>query len=216
MPAFVPTIKLMPRSLKISRFYSGFTLVEFLVVLGVLTITIGATLIFLTSVLRGSNRGNVSAEVKQNGQAVLESIDSQIRNAKTATQIPASSIAGAPAGSSAIQLNLANGTYLFIGCFPSTATTNGWIGSVGPQASFAVPGLGSFVSLTNQDKVAGVDIVCDIGATGTFAVVPASSGTSDPSIVKVGFSVNQGINAPSRADFVASVRFDTTISMRQY
>src|SRR3990167_10128021 len=58
----------------------GFTLIEFLVVLGILAITVSATLLFLTSVLRGSNKANIIAEVKQNGQVVLESLERQIRN----------------------------------------------------------------------------------------------------------------------------------------
>lgn len=219
MPKLVHSIKFMVHGLKksmnyepitINRKSAGFTLIEFLVVLGILTVTIGSTFLFLTSVLRGSNQGNVSAEVKQNGQSVLDGIDSQIRNSRNALFVTI------PGASSAIRLTLANSQYLFLACANRIGTTsNGWIGSLGPQADGATPGtVGSFTSMTNKDTVAGVDVVCD--PAGTFIVTSSSSTSTNPAIVKVGFLVNQGVAAPSRADFLANVRFDTTISLRQY
>src|SRR3990170_4782911 len=62
----------------------GFTLLEFLVVIGLLSITIGSILLFLTSVLKGTNQANITSEVKQNGQVVLDTLESQIRNASDA------------------------------------------------------------------------------------------------------------------------------------
>src|SRR3989344_5912333 len=62
----------------------GFTLLEFLVVIGLLSITIGSILLFLTSVLKGTNQANITSEVKQNGQVVLDTLESQIRNATDA------------------------------------------------------------------------------------------------------------------------------------
>lgn len=191
------------------RLVPGFTLIEFLLVLGILTITIGSTLLFLTSILRGSNQGNVVSEVKQNGQSVLDSMDRQIRNAKTADTV------AVPGAASTVRLTLSNGLFLFISCANRLGTTsNGWIGTLGPQASGVTPGsVNSFAPMTNRDTVAGVDIVCD--AAGTFQVTSSSTTTNSP-IVKVGFSANQGVSAPSRVDFLANVRFDTTISLRQY
>src|SRR3990170_7948701 len=62
----------------------GFTLLEFLVVIGLLSITIGSILLFLTSVLKGTNQANITSEVKQNGQVILDTLESQIRNASDA------------------------------------------------------------------------------------------------------------------------------------
>jgi len=65
------TINTKPRGVNLSK---GFTLIELLVVLGILVIGVGSTLLFLTSILRGTNQANVTAEVKQNGQAILDSL----------------------------------------------------------------------------------------------------------------------------------------------
>lgn len=176
----------------------GFTLIEFLVVLGVLAVTVGSVLLILTSVLRGTNQANITAEVKQNGQAVLDSLETQIRNAKEATDlIPM------PAGATdAIKLTLAEGTNLSIACFPTAADSNGSI----KLATSASP---SYTPVTNQDLIAGVDVTdCSL------SVIPASS--VNPAIVSVAFVISQGKNAPSRQDFKANLKFATTISLRRY
>src|SRR3989304_4430925 len=100
----------------------GFTLIELLVVLGILAAAVGATLIFLTSVLKGTNQANVTAEVKQNGQVVLDSLEKQVRGATAAVFI-------APTGSlSGVNLTKTDGNSLYVVCFDSTLTSNGWIG----------------------------------------------------------------------------------------
>ncbi|MEX2028333.1 MAG: prepilin-type N-terminal cleavage/methylation domain-containing protein, partial [Candidatus Curtissbacteria bacterium] len=65
----------------------GFTLLELLVALGLLTVTVGSALVFLTSVLRGSNQSAIVTEVKQNGQSVLDSLERQMRDATEARQM---------------------------------------------------------------------------------------------------------------------------------
>lgn len=191
---------------------AGFTLIEFLVVLGVLGLAIGSALILLTSVLRGTNQANITAEVKQNGQAVLDTLDSQIRNGRDVIAI------SPPAGaSSAIQVTLADGTYLYLACFGTAGTTsNGWIGRyISPSNS--IPSPGSYASLTNKDSIFGVDIVCESPCPSacTFGV-PAPVSTLNPPLVNIVFSASQGVSAPSRQDFRANVRFETTISLRRY
>lgn len=58
---------------------NGFTLVEILVVIAIVAI-IGTLLVAIfTSTLRGSNKAQVLAVIKQNGQAVLENMDKTIR-----------------------------------------------------------------------------------------------------------------------------------------
>lgn len=193
----------------------GFTLIELLVVLGILASTVGAALLLLTSVLRGTNQGNVTAEVKQNGQVVLDSLEKQIRGALDARLL---SSAERPNGSlNALVVTLASGGYLYVACFDSVpGSANGWIGTA---ASFSAtsPSIGLYQTLTNRDNIAGVDVVCGpCPPTCTFGVILASSGSLNPPIVKVGFTVNQGVKAPSRQDFLANARFETTISLRRY
>lgn len=199
-----------------SKVKLGFTLIELLVVLGILTATVGATLLFLTSVLRGTNQANVTAEVKQNGQVVLDSLEKQIRGALDTRLLSGADI---PTGSSnAMAVTSATGGYLYVACFNSvTGSANGWIGTVSTSAATA-PSTGLYQPLTNQDKIAGVDVVCDnpCPPTCTFSVIAASEGTLSPPIVKVSFTVNQGVKAPSRQDFLANAKFGTTISLRKY
>ena len=64
--------------MKIER---GFTLVEILVVIAVIAITGTIMVAIFTNTLRGSNKAQVFANIKQNGQAVLERMDKEIREA---------------------------------------------------------------------------------------------------------------------------------------
>ncbi len=62
---------------------NGFTLVELLVVVGLVLIigTVGTSII--TSVLRSYNKASIINEIEQNGNYVLSLMESQIRNAKS-------------------------------------------------------------------------------------------------------------------------------------
>lgn len=65
---------------KISN-WGGFTLVEVLVVIGVLSIVGVLVLTIFSSSLRGNNKSQILISIKQNGQSVLENMTSNIRNA---------------------------------------------------------------------------------------------------------------------------------------
>lgn len=60
---------------------SGFTLVEILVVIAVLSLIGGLVLTIFTRTLRGNNKSQIIAQIKENGQSVLETIGQTIRNA---------------------------------------------------------------------------------------------------------------------------------------
>lgn len=185
----------------------GFTLIEFLVVLGLLTVTVSTTLLFLSSILRGSNKANVTAEVKQNGQAVLDSLERQIRNAVDAEQIEAS-----PEDKSHIKLLRPNGDPLHIRCFQGTlSTSNDWIGVA--TTTEANPGDNLYIHITNIDPVSGVSADYD---KCSLKVIRATEGATSPAVVSVSFVLNQGVQAPSRQDFKANAQFATTISLRKY
>ena len=178
------------------KFTRGFTLLEFLIVIGLLSITIGSILLFLTSVLKGTNQANITSEVKQNGQVVLDTLESQIRNASDASLIL----------TTYIKLLRQNADPLHIRC----VNPAGENGRIEIAVSTDQPAT-NFTSITSQDTVSGVDITyC------SFTIIPTSGGVSDPPIVSVSFTVNQGVDAASRADFMANVSFQTTISLRGY
>ena len=191
----------------------GFTLIELLVVLGILTAAVGASLIFLTSVLKGTNQANVTAEVKQNGQVVLDSLEKQIRGATSAVVITGSGLPGG-ATKDGVNLALPTGRSLYLVCFDTDpiAKSNGWIGVADVSPGTPTNAFSNYNSVTNKDNISGVDVKnCD------FSVQQASTtGTAAPAVVSISFVMNQGIQAPSRADFLANAKFETTISLRNY
>lgn len=182
----------------------GYTIVEFLVVLGLLGLVLGVALLILTSILKASNQTNVLVQVKQNGQVVLDSLEKQIRNAQLAQKVSTNYIKLARQGQDPLHIK----------CFPSSAGANGWIGSVVSTAN--PPADSSYSALTDRDTVKGVDINCNPDANCKFDVIASSAGSAYPPVVLICFRVNQGVSAPTRADFSANVQFDTTISLRQY
>lgn len=194
----------------------GYTLIEFLVVIGILAISIGSILMLLTSVIKSSNQTGITAEVKQNGQVVLDDLESQIRFAKDVNALVFGQLLGANSG---LILTLPDGNYVSIICFNAVGTTsNGWIG-IAKTLSPTPPSVSSgYQSLTNnRSTLSGIDINCDIDPSATVAqAFQVNSGTSSVKIVTVNFIVNQGVTAPSRADFLANAQFKTTISLRKY
>lgn len=197
------------------RRHLGFTLIELLVVIGLLMLTTALIFDFLTASLKSSNQTNVTAEVKQNGQAVLDSLDRQIRSATKAVAITGT---GLPTGaSSGVNLTLSGGNSLYLACFNSTATTNGWIGVASVLTGTDTSVLANYKSVTNTDTVSGVDISDSANPPGCrISVIAASGGIDSPDVVSFEFTANQGITAPSRQDFQANAKFQTTISLRQY
>mgnify|MGYP001616960157 FL=1 len=59
----------------------GFTLVEILVVISVLSVAGVIILTIFTRTLKGNNKAQILSVIKQNGQAVLENMDKTIRGA---------------------------------------------------------------------------------------------------------------------------------------
>lgn len=59
----------------------GFTLVEILVAIAIVAIIGTIMVAIFSNTLRGSNKAQILASLKQNGQAVLENMDKTVRNA---------------------------------------------------------------------------------------------------------------------------------------
>lgn len=215
MPILVRSFEYVVRRLKSTNYQlsatcyrNGFTLIEFLVVLALLSLTIGSALLFLTNLIKGANQANIVAETKQNGQVVLDSLEKMVRNAVSAEQLTACASGPDP---NCLRLDVGSNKYLYIkGCIPSF-DNNEWIGVVEKDVSLPIPGDSEFKSVTNQDPVSGVDIEnCE------FEVIGSSDGDVSPAIVNLKFVAHQGSQAPSRRDFQANVEFKTTISLRKY
>lgn len=75
----------------------GFTLAEMIVVMAITAIVGTIFVVIFSNTLRGSNKAQILAVIKQNGQAVLDSIDKTIRNSDniicpTTTDVPSNTI----------------------------------------------------------------------------------------------------------------------------
>ena len=135
------------------KFKGGFTLVEFVVVIGILGFTVGATMLFLNSVLKGANQTNVTQEVKQNGQIVLDSLDRQIRGAVDAVGLDT------PPDFQIIKLSRLSEDPLYIKCFVDGASgvRNNRVASA-VFSGAGIPADSVFTSISNGDTVRGVNI----------------------------------------------------------
>lgn len=179
---------------------SGFTLVELLVVLGLLSATVASTLVFLTSSLKGSNQAAVTGELKQNGQVILDQLERQIRGATSAEIRPEDG-----------NLKLTTSSGIFhVKCFAKSPTKNGWIGT--SKDAGDAPGESLYSPLTNKDDlISGVNVdACSL------TVPPASSGGQSAAVVAISFTLTNGIGANTlRPDLKGSASFQTTIALRQ-
>lgn len=194
------------------KFSSGFTLIELLVVVGILVIVAGTSILFLASILRGTNQANVTAEVKQNGQAVLDLLDRQIRGAAVASELVSPQLP--TEASNGLVLTLADGNLLYVICVDSVGNANGYIATVTKTPGAGVATFSDYQTVTNQHTANGVDIDCVTSPVKNFTVIGGAGGS--PAIVRVFFEANQGKQAPSRQDFLAKAKFETTISLRRY
>lgn len=190
------------------KFRWGFTLIEFLVVIGILALVVGSITLFLTAVLRGTNQANITAEVKQNGQAVLDSLERQIRGAVGAESID----------SNHLKIIREGAEPMHIKCLSKNANQNGRIGTAVVPAGSPVdydPPISNYISVSNDDPVSGVNIE---DSNCNFSVIPSnfSNSLNAPAVVSISFVATQAINAPQRVDFQAQAQFKTTISLRTY
>lgn len=174
---------------------TGFTLIELLITIAVFSVLAIVGTDLFTSFLQGTNKAQVVAEVKQNGQLALEKAERLIR----------SSTVVSPDGTSKLSLTQRSGGDTVIefvdGCRPP--------GCLGPKSNGKIQTVtGSTTqALTNTDTKNGVDVI-----SATFSV----TSTGGPQIVKIKLTLTQGVEAPSRKDFVAQVDLETTATTRTY
>jgi len=186
--------------MKIKNKNYAFTLIELLVVIVVLGIlgVVGTDL--FSSVIKGTNKANVIAEVKQNGQLAMDIIERNIRDA-TAARNPIDPGTGQPILTDLI-LTTPSGEVTFAfeaECKTCTPPTNGQITM-------------NSIPITSTDTRTGVSI-----ASVSYNISsPPSSSPSSPAVVEVTLTVNQAAQAPTRKDFTADVTLTTTVSLRTY
>lgn len=193
----------------------GFTLIEILVVIAI-TAVVG---IFLVSIfintLRGSNKSQILAAIKQNGQAVLENMDKIIRSAD-AVICTSSYLNPGPT----LVINK-NGVYTRFRFISPTLSENGYITQDMPEK----PAYGTkddwqvFIDnvcinpsvsptiLTDTNPQSGVSVT-----TGSFSKDPPSGFKTS---VTVKFTLDHGVKAPAAvAGQIDPIEFATSVGLR--
>jgi len=203
----------------------GFTLVEMLVVIAVLSIIGILILTIFTRTLKGTNKSQILGAIKQNGQSVLETLTSSIRNADNVV-CPAI-IPPATTASSGTLVIVTQGIYTRYR-FIAAGANNGLIQQDNP-AKQTVAGSNPPREETDAEFV---DRVCTIGSIMPTPIIltdtnPQSgvslangsftrnrpAGFKDS--VKVTFVVSPGIGAlPTLINEIDPVTFETTIQLR--
>ncbi|TSC87429.1 MAG: Uncharacterized protein G01um10147_606 [Microgenomates group bacterium Gr01-1014_7] len=208
----------------------GLTLIELLVVMAVLAIA--GTFIFniFTSTLRGSNKTQILGVIKQNGQAVLETMDKTIRNSDNVV-CPFFLSPTDITSSSNTLVTVKNGIYTRYRFFPPEQEANGLIKqdnpvkqNVGettieetdPQFVDRICNVSSLLSnavfLTDTNPQTGVSISIQSGQSGIFTR-NRSSGFKDKVTIK--FTVKPGVGVSiSVSGQIDPVLFQTTINLR--
>lgn len=195
---------------------TGFTLVELLVVIGIMAVVGGVGSDLFISILKGANKANVINEVKQNGNYALDVMERNIRNAKEAQ------LGGSPTFlyNDFLILKDINDNYVqFRFVLPTPALTNGKITIATDDTLRSDNTLDPAFEkdMTNTDLVGGISVT-----SGTFEIVYPTPPANNPPYVRINFRAAQGEGAPSRKDYTLGptgapgLEFLTTVSLRTY
>ncbi len=200
---------------------AGFTLVEILVVMAIVAILGTVLAAIFVNTLRGSNKSQILAVIKQNGQAVLENMDKTIRGSDNV--ICPSIIAPATSATADTLVVEKNGSYVRYRFFPFTGSSNGYI-----QQDYPVPNstteidINVFlhgVCITPTDPLYNPVIITDTNPQSGVSIITGSftrnrqAGFKDS--VTVRFFVDHGVGAPAAiTGQIDAVEFTTTIGLR--
>lgn len=203
---------------------SGFTLVEIIVVMAI-TAIVGTILVTIfTNTLRGSNKAQILAVIKQNGQAVLENMDKTIRSSDNVACVT-------PSGNTLVIVK--NGTYSRYRFFAPVGAVNGNIQQDNP-AKPTPPAVNSDISLfinalctddtdplvgsitlTDTNTQTGVSVECIASDCSTYPIFHKDPAAGYRDQVTVKFILSPGISAPAViSSQIDPVVFQTTIGLR--
>ena len=202
----------------------GFTLVELIVVVGIMGILGVIFTNTLIQSLRGQSKVKVINEVKQNGQVILDRLSSDIRQAEDVACIGTSELN--PGGKNDTIVVVKQGTYARFRFILPTSNANGLIKRSdftaeeisNPDAENLLcstsQDIGNTYTLTGIDPINGVSINYD-NENPVFAAESPLPGYSD--VVTIKFRAFQGVKAGSLFESSVSeegVSFATTIQVR--
>lgn len=211
-----------------NRKSEGFTLVELLVVIAVMSIFGLLILNIFTQSLRGSNKSQIIGVIKQNGQAVLETMDKAVREADNVICL---------SDTLDTMVAVKNGIYTrYIFSLPSSST-NGLVEQDNPvklvlnvvpareetDAEFinrvclaADPLLPTVIVLTDTNTKTGISVIKakdTLGNDVPFFTRNKQAGFRDT--INIRFALKPGIQAPlAIAGQIDPVNFETTVQLR--
>lgn len=208
---------------------NGFTLVEMLVVISILSVAGVMILTIFTRTLRGGNKSQIIGAIKQNGQSVLETMDKTVRNSDDVVcpTVVDACMTTPPCKNLVVRSGGIYIRYRFIDPLPSISpTANGFI-----QKDNPVKEIDPATSKEYTDP-AFVNKICSAADTMPEAVILTdtktqtgvsvenglfernrSAGFADQVTIK--FDLRPGIEAPQAvAGQIDPVSFQTTIQLR--
>lgn len=184
----------------------GFTLVEILVVISILTVMgVILTEIFFRSI-RGSAKAEMTSRIKQNGQTALETIDKTLRSADgiicTNTD-------------SSVVLFVKSGVYTRYTYNVATPTINGSLSTDYPNSGDCAAPTVSQTYLTDvgsNDPKTGVSVSATAGTNGVFTRAK-QAGVKD--IITISFDIGVPIGLPAYLkQQIDPSSFQTTVGLR--
>lgn len=197
----------------------GFTLVEILVVIAITAIVGTIMVAIFSNTLRGSNKSQILAAIKQNGQAVLENMDKTIRN--SGDVVCPQIIPPLTSASSDTLVVVKNGFYTRFKFMPPILTSNGVIQQDNPVQPTSGPESDNKVFLDNLCNVYTVPSPTVLTDTNSQSGVSANGlftrnkqpGFKDS--VTVAFTLGPGVGAPPViTGQIDPVAFQTTVQLR--
>ena len=170
-----------------TRSRSGFTLLELLVVIGIISLLGVITADIFSNVTRSYNKAEIINRIQRSGNTVLAQMTEEIRNARRVV-FPTPGSSG-----SSLTIKDFSGNSAIFSFVPPDADDNGFVSRNG-------------VLISDDDFSNGVNV------TSLFFNVLDTG----PVVIGITISLEQPLGAPGRIDFQAKTDLTTTVSLRTY
>ena len=200
---------------------AGFTLVEVLVSIGLMSIMAGIGISLFAIINSSYERANTISNIQSQGSSVMEQVERSIRSASSATTSPSY---GCPSGvtgclsltipSDSIEFQTSNCEVTEYSWTAPTASTNGrlqrtWRHRDGSACTSPT------ADLFDTSPTKGVSVELVAGQSSIFTITTSAS---SPDNVVIAMNLLQGVSLKpaSAPDTRSQVPFITTISLREY
>jgi prepilin-type N-terminal cleavage/methylation domain-containing protein len=175
---------------KLQQNQAGFTLVELLVVVALITITVGVTGDIILTLVRSYNKTKITNDIEQNANFVMLKLEKELKNATSVSALTASSVTfikNSTSGQTVIVYEVKD------------------VGGV--RSLVRSEDGGDEVLLTDNDPVYGVQ-VGDCATSACFTQI-----SSDPYVVSINLNFSQSSASTNRM-FTGTTSLSTTVVVR--